>query len=88
VIPRRVTRIGAGAFAGCSSLARLTIPATVKEFSQNAFINVTKIALELTGERLLEEVVQNIKPCLAPGATVVSASTADRRFERFTIVAA
>ena len=42
-IPATVTKIGKGAFFGCTELENLTIPDTVTEIGSNAFYNVPKI---------------------------------------------
>lgn len=43
IIPNTVTKIGKGAFFGCTALETLNIPATVTEIGSNAFYNVPKI---------------------------------------------
>ena len=42
-IPNTVTKIGEGAFFGCTELENLTIPASVTEIGSNAFYNIPKI---------------------------------------------
>jgi hypothetical protein len=43
-LPASVTQIGEDAFAGCASLASITIPASVTQIGGNAFYNCTSLA--------------------------------------------
>lgn len=78
VIPESVTRIGDGAFSGCSDLTSIVIPAAVTEIGEFAFdscIGLTSIAIPASVTKIGEDAFygcKGLKEILVPAGKVES----------------
>jgi hypothetical protein len=85
-VTSRATRIEARAFENCRGLTRVTIPSDLVDLARYVFSGVRTIeVLTLVGSTLSQQVIEQLRDCLARDAQVIGEHLSGTAFGRFTI---